>query len=99
MFESVQRDAGSDLDGLMSALLHVEDGWRPNGKRVDQLDAIERAKAALAAVQARVTDAFVVEEEQVAAVRCRTDGAGDRRRLYGEGRLILSVSRTLRSTK
>jgi hypothetical protein len=67
MFESMQRDAVSDLDGLLSALLHVEQGWRPNAERVDQLDAIERAKAALAAVQARVTNAFVAEEEVVAA--------------------------------
>jgi Domain of unknown function (DUF222) len=67
MFEGAHSDAMSDLDGLFTALLHVEDGWRPNGERVDQLDAIERAKAALAAVQARVTDAFVTEEEAVAA--------------------------------
>jgi hypothetical protein len=67
MFEGMRRDAVSDLDGLLSALLHVEDGWRPNAERIDQLDAIERAKAALGAVQARVTDAFVAEEEVVAA--------------------------------
>jgi hypothetical protein len=78
MFELGRRDAVSDLDGLLTALLHVEDGWRPNAERVDQLDAIERAKAALAAVQARVTEAFVVEEQQVAAEwRVRAREAAD----------------------
>ena len=78
MFETAQPGAASDLDRLLTALLHVEDGWRPNGERVDQLDAIERAKAALAAVQARVTDAFIAEEEVVAAEwRARAREAAD----------------------
>ena len=78
MFELGQQGAVSDLDGLLTALLHVEDGWRPNAERVDQLDAIERAKAALGAVQARVTDDFVAEEEEVAAEwRARARAAAD----------------------
>ena len=28
MFEGVHSDAMSDLGGLLTALLHVEDGWR-----------------------------------------------------------------------
>src|SRR5436190_21760327 len=78
MFETAQRDAVSDLDRLLTALLHVDGGWRPNAERVDQLDAIERAKAALAAVQARVTEAFIREEEVVAAEwRARAREAAD----------------------
>jgi len=53
------------LGALVAALRHV-DGSGTDADRVDQLAALERVKAAVAAAQARVTVAFVDSQAEVA---------------------------------
>ena len=56
----------ADLRGLVE-LLAKADRADTNAVRVDLLEALERVKAAVAATQARVTAAFLAEEQRVAA--------------------------------
>src|SRR3954470_20700363 len=70
MFERAGASVDMDLRALVGMLARVGDAGDDmvtNAERVDQLDVLERVKAAAAAAQARVTTAFVVEEERVAA--------------------------------
>ncbi len=88
MFERPGDSADVDLAVLVRVLARVGDASNggdstalTNAERVDLLDLLERVKAAAAAAQARVTAAFVDEEERVAAewrerVRSAAD-AGD----------------------
>ena len=77
MFESADTVSTADLRDLVEMLSRVDDAVT-NAARVDQLDALERVKAAVAATQARVTAAFLAEEEQVAAEwRSRAKSAAD----------------------
>jgi hypothetical protein len=66
MFEPADTVSTADLRDLVEMLSRV-DSSVTNAARVDQPDALERVKAAVAATQARVTAAFLAEEEQVAA--------------------------------
>jgi hypothetical protein len=78
MFEWPGDLSVADLRGLVDLLARVDDAVT-NAVRVDQLNALERVKAAVAATQARVTAAFLAEEQRVAAewrerVRVAADG-------------------------
>jgi uncharacterized protein DUF222 len=66
MFESGAALMTRDLRGLVTGLAHVDDRVT-NAERVEQLEALERLKAAVMAAQVRVTAVFVAEEEQLAA--------------------------------
>ena len=77
MFERSDDVSLADLRGLLELLARV-DHADTNAVRVDQLEALERVKAAAAAAQARVTAAFLEEEQQVAAEwRERAQSAAD----------------------
>jgi hypothetical protein len=79
MFEPPGIVSTAELRKLVGMLTGVDDAVT-NAERVDQLDALERLKAAVAATQARVTAAFVAEEQQVAAEwreRARMAADGD----------------------
>ncbi|WP_076258466.1 HNH endonuclease [Intrasporangium flavum] len=64
MFDGALRSA-EELGSLVDALRAV-DGSGDDAERVDQLAALERVKAAVAAAQARVTVAFVESQAEVA---------------------------------
>ena len=64
MFDGALREA-EGLESLVEALRAV-DGAGSDADRVDQLAALERIKAAVAAAQARVTVAFVESQAEVA---------------------------------
>lgn len=77
MFERTEGLSTADLRGLVEVLARVGESVT-NAERIEQLEALERVKAAAAAAQARVTAAFVHEEEQVAAAwRERVRSAAD----------------------
>ena len=61
MFEPAGTVSTADLRDLVEMLSRVDDAVT-NAARVDQLDALERVKAAVAAAQARVTAAILAEE-------------------------------------
>ncbi|HET7399312.1 MAG TPA: DUF222 domain-containing protein [Intrasporangium sp.] len=66
MNESAGRLSTGDLEALVTALPRLDDRV-DDRERIDQLALLERAKAALAAAQVRVTAALVRSQEQVAA--------------------------------
>ena len=66
MFERSGDASLADLRGLVELLARA-DRADTNAVRVDLLEALERVKAAVAATQARVTAAFLAEEQRVAA--------------------------------
>jgi hypothetical protein len=77
VFEQPAIDFDRDLDVLVGILARVGEATS-NANRVDQLDRLERVKAAVAAAQARVTAAFLEEEYRVAAEwRERAQSAAD----------------------
>lgn len=65
MFDDVAGLTTGDLDALVGALSRVQEQV-DDGERIEQLSALERVKAAVAAAQARVTVGFVRSQEQIA---------------------------------
>lgn len=65
MFDDVVGLTTGDLDALVGALSRVQEQV-DDGERIEQLSALKRVKAAVAAAQARVTVGFVRSQEQIA---------------------------------
>ena len=66
MFDGPVMTMAQSVQALVSALSQSGHGATSDAERIDQLAALERLKAAVAAAQARVTAAFVDSQEQVA---------------------------------
>ncbi|MCU1538119.1 MAG: nuclease [Humibacillus sp.] len=66
MFDGVGVMTTEGLTALVDSLARVETDVT-DGERIDQLAALERVKAAVAAAQVRVTASFVESQEQVSA--------------------------------